>query len=149
MKHKNTLPNAVAYIRGSGSYPYLHGQVRFYQRRDYVLIEATIQGLPKNRTGFYGFHIHTGNRCTGSDFADTAGHYSPTEAPHPTHAGDLPPLLYCRGGAYTAVITDRFHISEIIGRTVVIHDEADDFTTQPAGNAGTKIACGVISQVWR
>ncbi len=45
------------------------------------------------------------------------------------------------------VMTDRFHIKEIIGKTVVIHSMPDDFTTQPAGNAGTKIGCGVIRQI--
>ena len=53
-------------------------------------------------------------------------------------------LLLCGGGAYLAVLTDRFSVADVLGRTVVIHSGADDFHTQPAGNAGTKIACGVI-----
>ncbi len=147
MKQKFVLPNAIAIIRGSVAYPHLQGQVRFYQRQNCVLIEANVQGLPANETGFFGFHIHAGEACTGADFADTGSHYNPDETPHPIHAGDLPPLLSCHGGAYLAVATGRFHVAEIIGRTVVIHDGADDFTTQPAGNAGTKIACGVIRKV--
>lgn len=62
------------------------------------------------------------------------------------HAGDLPPLLSCQGNAYLSVKTDRFSVNEIIGRTVVIHSNPDDFHTQPAGNAGKKIACGVIQR---
>ena len=63
---------------------------------------------------------------------------------HPKHAGDLPPLMGCQGNAYLAVKTDRFIVHDIIGKTVVIHSDPDDFHTQPAGNAGKKIACGVI-----
>lgn len=70
---------------------------------------------------------------------------------HPEHAGDLPPLIRCRGNAYLSFRTDRFSVNEIIGRTVVIHSDPDDFHTQPAGNAGKKIACGVIQKSckWR
>ena len=147
MRQKRILPNAVANIHGSETYPGLHGQVRFYQRRHCVLVEVDVQGLPVNETGFFGFHIHGGNDCTGEGFSDTGSHYNPGEMPHPFHAGDLPPLLSCHGNAYTAVATGRFHVMDIVGRTVVVHDGADDFTSQPAGNAGSKIACGVIRRV--
>jgi Cu-Zn family superoxide dismutase len=56
-------------------------------------------------------------------------------------------LLSVNGQAYLAVQTNRFTIDEIIGRTVVIHEGVDDFSSQPAGNAGRKIACGVIRKV--
>lgn len=149
MKQKCVIPNAVAVIRGSDAYPNLSGQVQFYQQRHCVFVEATVQGLPVNDTGFFGFHIHAGESCLGDNFADTGSHYNPDNTPHPSHAGDLPPLLSCHGSAFLAVQTGRFSIADIIGRTVVIHDNADDFTTQPAGNAGTKIACGVIRQYKR
>ena len=90
------------------------------------------------------FHIHQGRACSGIGFSGTEGHYNPTEEMHPKHACDLPPLLECKGQAYLSVKTDRFSVDEIIGRTVVIHSDPDDFYTQPAGNAGRKIACGVI-----
>lgn len=147
MRQRRMLPDAVAMVRGSEDYPNLRGQVRFYQRRSCVMVEANIQGLPQTQTGFFGFHIHAGESCTGEGFADTGSHYNPTEAPHPSHAGDLPPLLSCHGNAYLAVASGRFRVADILGRTVVIHDGADDFTTQPAGNAGTKIGCGVIRRV--
>ena len=82
--------------------------------------------------------------CGGAGFPGTGGHFNPAGAPHPAHAGDLPPLLSCGGRAYLAVLTDRFTVADIIGRTVVIHGGSDDFRSQPAGDAGTKIACGVI-----
>lgn len=141
------FPGAVAVIRGSDNYPQLKGWVQFYQRNNCVLVEASIQGLPVTETGFFGFHIHAGGSCTGTDFADTGSHYNPAETPHPHHAGDLPPLMVCNGNAYLAVATGRFRLADIIGRTMVIHDMPDDFHTQPAGNAGTKIACGVIRRV--
>lgn len=145
MRHFTARPAAAAHIRGGPEAPHLFGEVKFYQGFDSVLVVAEITGLPRNNSaGFFALHIHEGGRCTGEGFPDTGGHYDPSGAPHPNHAGDLPPLLLCGGGAYLAVMTDRFRVEEVIGRTVVIHGGADDFTSQPAGNAGHKIACGVI-----
>lgn len=144
---KNKL-DAVARIVGGEETPQLSGCVQFYQENGCVLIEAEISGLPKTSvTGFFGFHIHQGRECSGAGFSGTEGHYNPTEQVHPVHAGDLPPLLECQGNAYLSVRTDRFSVDEIIGRTVVIHSDSDDFHTQPAGNAGKKIACGVIRKI--
>ncbi|MBE6718845.1 MAG: superoxide dismutase family protein [Ruminococcaceae bacterium] len=142
-----STPDAIANIQGDNRTPNLSGEVRFYQKDDCVLVMAKIEGLPPQRSGFYGFHIHEGDNCTGENFAGTGNHYNPSNQPHPDHAGDLPPLLLCNGGAYMTVKTDRFTVSDVIGRTVVIHDSPDDFTSQPAGNAGMKIACGVIYQI--
>ena len=141
-------PDAVARIIGGEEVPQLSGCVRFYQENGCVLIEAKISGLPKGSgTGFFGFHIHQGRDCSGAGFPETEGHYNPIGQDHPEHAGDLPPLLWCRGNAYLSVKTDRFSVDEIIGRTVVIHSDPDDFHTQPAGNAGKKIACSVIQRI--
>lgn len=139
------MPDAVAYLSGGPDAPRLSGQIRFYQRKNCVLVEAMITGLPRDsETGFFALHIHAGGDCGGEDFADTGGHYNPAGVMHPRHAGDLPPLMMCNGGAYLAICTDRFRVRDIIGRTAVIHGGRDDFTTQPAGDAGKKIACGVI-----
>ena len=141
-------PDAMARIIGGDEVPQLSGCVRFYQESGCVLIEAKIFGLPKvSETGFFGFHIHQGRDCSGEGFQGTEGHYNPLGQDHPEHAGDLPPLLSCNGNAYLSVKTDRFSVDEIIGRTVVIHSDPDDFHTQPAGNAGKKIACGVIKRI--
>ena len=67
--------------------------------------------------------------------------------PHPYHAGDLPPLIGNDGFAYMSVLTNRFKIDEIINKVIVIHENKDDFTTQPSGNAGKKIGCGKIVKV--
>ena len=71
-------------------------------------------------------------------------HYNPNQCAHPYHAGDLPPLFGSNGYAFEAFLTDRFTVSEVIGRTVIIHSKPDDFSTQPSGNSGEKIACGEI-----
>lgn len=145
MQHCPTCPDAVAHIKGSHHAPSLSGEVRFYQCRESVLVVAEVSGLPhSSETGFFALHIHEGEHCSGTQFADTGGHYNPTNAPHPNHAGDLPPLLLCRGGAFLAIQTDRFCLRDVIGRTVVIHSSSDDFKSQPAGQAGEKLACGVI-----
>ena len=139
--------DAVAWITGGEEVPLLSGCVQFYQENGCVLIEAKISGLPKtSESRFFGFHIHQGRDCSGAGFSRTEGHYNPLGQGHPEHAGDLPPLLSCKGNANLSVKTDRFSVDEIIGRTVVIHSDPDDFHTQPAGNAGRKIACGVIQR---
>lgn len=138
-------PDAIAYIKGGKEAPYLYGEVKFYQKCGSVLVVANVYGLPKEyNSGFFAMHIHEGRCCSGEDFSDTGGHYNPADVPHPNHAGDLPPLMLCHDGAYLAVSTDRFCVQDVIGRTVIIHSGSDDFHSQPAGNAGTKIACGEI-----
>lgn len=134
----------MARIQGGTEAPQLTGCVQFYQEKGCALIVAEIFDLPESETGFYGFHIHQGESCSGMDFSGTGSHYNPIDQPHPEHAGDLPPLLECRGNAYLSVKTDQFSVCDIIGRTVVIHSDPDDFHSQPADNAGKKIACGVI-----
>jgi len=137
--------DAVACMKGGTEVPSIRGEVRFYQRRGFVFVEGEIFGLPKdNPSGFFGLHIHEGCCCVGENFSETGGHYNPDGRSHPCHAGDLPPLLRCGDGAYFALRTDRFCVKDVIGRTVVIHGAPDDFTSQPAGNSGKKIACGVI-----
>jgi len=135
---------AAACIRGDSNYPRLRGSVRFLQHRDGVLVVAQISGLPETKGGFFGFHIHEGETCDGAGFTKTGSHYDTAGNPHPQHTGDLPPILNAGGKAFLCVVTDRFCLDDIIGKTVVIHSGSDDFTSQPAGNAGTKIACGVI-----
>ena len=128
---------AQAEIRGEG----IWGTVKFCPVKDGVMVTADVHGL---EDGFYALHIHMGRDCGGDRFADSMGHYDPGGTEHPFHAGDLPPLLFTNGRAFLTVITGRFRIPDIVGRTVIIHSDPDDFHTQPSGNAGTKIACGVI-----
>lgn len=143
--------SAMAHIQGSPDYPSITGTVRFYQAAIGVLVLVQVAGLPAAdracSQSFFAFHLHSGSRCSGTAadaFADVQTHFNPENCPHPAHAGDLLPLLSNHGYAFALFLTDRFSVDEIIGKTVVIHLNRDDFTTQPAGAAGTKIACGEI-----
>ena len=146
-------PSAAARVSGSPDYPGISGKISFYQTQFGVLVSAEVSGLPRADSAcserIFAFHIHSGNSCTGSGsdpFADALTHYNPHGCKHPYHAGDLTPLWGNGGYAFTVFLTDRFSANEIIGKTVIIHENPDDFTTQPAGNSGKKIACGVIEQ---
>ncbi|MBQ9674164.1 MAG: superoxide dismutase family protein [Ruminococcus sp.] len=148
MRNNFANSRAIACINGGEEAPDLYGKVEFFQKKNGVMVVANIFGLPeKNDSGFFAFHIHEGKNCEGKDFSGTKGHYNPNDKSHPNHSGDLPPLLSVDGNAYLAVLTNRFKLKDIIGRTVVIHSDADDFHSQPAGNAGKKIACGVIHKI--
>ena len=145
-------PDAVSYIRGGMTYPNIRGTVKFYQRKYSTLVVAEIMGLPvpigRCEKPIFAFHLHEGSSCAlnGQEpFAETKGHYDPENCPHPYHAGDMPPLFGVNGFAFSAFMTDRFRVRDIIGKTVVIHAGPDDFSTQPAGNAGEKIACGIVN----
>lgn len=158
---ENTIPNftrlfwqrpqAQARVLGSGKHLRVVGTVRFYQTPYGVLVVAEISGLPNPKgiceSPIFGLHIHDGGSCTGNEsdaFSNVGGHYNPDDCKHPYHRGDLPPLFGANGYAFSAFVTDRFTVKEIVGRTVIIHSSPDDFTSQPAGNSGTKIACGEI-----
>ncbi len=141
--------SAVAYIKGSAAYPNIGGTVRFVQTLRGVMVHADISGLPATATGFFGFHIHEKKCGRGqgpSPFADAGGHYNPGNAAHPRHAGDLPNLLATNSGdARLSVLSDRFTLPQIIGRSVMIHRDPDDYRSQPAGMSGDRIACGDIA----
>ena len=147
-------PDAKALVKGSAEYNKINGTVEFLQTKYGTLVRAKIKGLPsskeKCKSQFFAFHIHSGSKCSGNEkdpFADALTHYNPDDCKHPYHAGDLPPLFGNDGYAYMEFLTDRFEVSEVIGKTVIIHSNPDDFTTQPSGNAGMKIACGIIKKV--
>jgi len=148
------LPDAVAVMNGAPSNRQIYGTVNFYQARQGVLVVADLHGLPVSvmpcQDGIFAFHIHSGAECSGSGadpFSNAGMHYNPNSCPHPYHAGDMPPLFCVGGQAFLSFLTDRFSVREIIGKAVILHDRPDDFTTQPSGNAGSKIACGIISRV--
>lgn len=150
-------PVATATLRGNDQFPEVTGTVRFYAADKGALVVAEVFNLPYSmpredaarRMGpFYAFHLHEGTACgsgTGPEpFPDAGSHYNPTGRPHPYHAGDFPPLLGNEGYAYTSFYTGRLTPQEAVGKTVIVHQNADDFHTQPSGNAGAKLACGVV-----
>ena len=145
---ENNIPAASAWILGSAAHPNLCGLVQFYDTpMGGTLVTAEIYGLPNRDTDdgthFYAMHIHERGNCT-PPFDQTGNHYNPNGTTHPQHAGDLPPLLGNNGSAWMAFYTDRFVPGDVLGQSVVIHAMRDDFTSQPAGDSGDKIGCGVI-----
>lgn len=142
----NFNPVAFANISGGINFPDINGIVQFYQLPEGIIVLADIEGLPKTDTNIFAFHIHEGEDCE-NNFQNSGGHFNPTNQTHPNHAGDMPPLFSNNGNAWLAFFTQRFNLNEIIGKTVIIHDQLDDFTSQPAGNSGTKIACGKILKI--
>ena len=150
---KQTVSSASAMLCGGNGYPDIRGTALFRRRENGVLVTINVFGLPKDGgdcdNRMFAMHIHDGELCTGTDtdeFADAGTHFNPNHCLHPQHAGDLPPLFGCDRTAYCSVLTNRFALEDIIGKTLIIHDQTDDFTTQPSGNAGIKIACGVIRE---
>ena len=145
---EKNAPQAVAWVKGNSSHASLSGLVKFYNTPyGGILVEAEVFGLPniseENSSDFYAMHIHANGECL-DDFQSAGSHFNPTNSLHPQHAGDLLPLLGSQGYAWGAFYDKRFTIDEIIGRSVIIHGGRDDFTTQPAGDSGSRIGCGII-----
>lgn len=146
---QNNKPQAMAWVTGNAEAPQLSGLVKFYETPFAgVLVEAEIFGLPDvalpGSANYYAMHIHEYGDCNLPSFSQSGGHYNPTGALHPQHAGDLPPLLGNQGYAWTSFYDKRYSIQDILNRSVIIHQKRDDFTTQPSGDSGDKIGCGVI-----
>lgn len=136
-------PQAVAKISGSKDYPNIFGNVWFYSTSFGTIVVASVANLPTTSKGFFGFHIHENGECDG-DFSSAGGHFNGDS--HPMHIGDLPPLISANGNAFCAFLDDRFSVKDVIDKAVIIHLDADDFDSQPAGNSGKRIACGVVTK---
>lgn len=152
---ESNIHTAKAIMRGGPLYPNIHGEVEFKQTRYGVEVTANIHNLPPFSRqddlaiSPFGFHIHKGDDCTagtlGNPFPNTLEHYNPYNQPHGNHAGDFPVLMPLSNGfAYMSFLTDKFTVEQILGRALVIHQSPDDYRTQPSGNSGVKIACGII-----
>jgi Cu-Zn family superoxide dismutase len=117
-----------------------------------VRVTASFTGL---QMGEHGFHIHEKGDCSAPDGSSAGGHFNPATKPHAgrdaapeRHVGDLGNLKADPYGMARANFVDTVLSldgpNSIVGKAVIIHQNADDFTTQPTGNAGGRLACGVI-----
>lgn len=153
-------PFAKAEMTGGPLAPNVNGTVSFYPAHQGTLVVAEMYQLPQMVPGSaknppigpFGFHIHEGGTCEmgnpSEPFKGAMDHFNPTGMPHPDHAGDMPVLFPDKNGyAYLVFYTDRFIPQQVVDRTVIIHQNPDDYRTQPAGNAGKRLACGVIKAV--
>ena len=124
------------------------GVVTFTQAEGGVHIVAKFTGVPK---GDHGFHIHEFGDCSAPDGTSAGPHFNPTNVIHAgrdaekRHMGDLGNVTADEQGTITLDYLDKhIKLALIIGRGMILHANPDDFTTQPTGNAGGRIACGVI-----
>ncbi|MFO1275586.1 MAG: superoxide dismutase family protein [Sphaerotilus natans] len=130
------------------------GMVMFHEHGDHVMVHAKVSGLKPGAE--HGFHVHEKGDCSSGDGMGTGGHFNPTAKPHGPqdadhHAGDMPALKADASGNADIV----FHLSgvtlkdgptSLIGKGLIVHAGPDDYKTQPTGNSGARIACGVIAQ---
>jgi Cu-Zn family superoxide dismutase len=145
-------PRATAQLlptKGSKTF----GEATFEQAGDKVKVTIFVQGLKPDSE--HGLHIHEKGDCSSGDGMSTGGHFNPQGKPHARHsdanrhAGDLPSLKAGKNGRAKVeveldVITVGSGATDIIGRGLIVHADPDDYRTQPTGNAGARIACGVI-----
>jgi len=127
------------------------GSVTFTESGDGIKVVADITGLTP---GKHGFHIHEFGDCSSSDGSSAGGHFNPTHMAHGApdasdrHAGDLGNIESDASGKAHLEWGDKVMklsgADSIIGHAVIVHEKADDLKTQPTGNAGGRLACGVI-----
>lgn len=122
------------------------GTIRFREMDNFVRISGTVKGLT---LGKHGFHVHAGTSCQVR-----GGHYTPEDEPHGSpdeperHVGDLGNLAADQSGTAEYERVDRVvslsGAQSIVGHALVVHRNEDDYLSQPSGNAGPEIACGII-----
>ena len=122
-----------------------------------VHVRGQVGGLPAN--GRFGFHVHEKGDCSAVDATSAGGHFNPAAAPHGLagsgahHGGDMDNLTSNAEGV--ARVDAHLHgvtlgggaANDIAGRAVIVHADPDDYQSQPTGNAGARVACGVIRVV--
>ncbi len=147
---------AMARIEGGPLAPRLVGSICFVAVPGGTEVFVEVRGLPAYQPaqdgrppiGPHGFHIHERGNCqvgdNGQPFLGAGGHWNPTNQPHGNHAGDFPVLFSNNGRARMQFFTNAFKPEDVMGKSVIIHLSPDDYRTQPAGNSGPRLACGVI-----
>ncbi|WP_375138942.1 superoxide dismutase family protein [Azohydromonas caseinilytica] len=119
-----------------------------------VMVHARLTGLAPNAE--HGFHVHEKGDCSAPDASSAGGHFNPSGQPHGPqdaahHMGDMPNLRTdANGNADVRIMLQGVSVGsgagDIVGRAVVVHAQPDDYRSQPAGNSGARIACGVIAR---
>lgn len=141
----NLAPASGSLVSGKLSAMPMGGGVHF---------TGEIGGLTRNAT--HAIHVHEKGDCSAADASSAGGHFNPRNAPHgrpdagPHHEGDMPNITADANGVarvnlhVQGLTLGGAAVSDIAGRAVVVHAQPDDYTSQPAGNAGARVACGVI-----
>ena len=143
---------AVATLQ-SKSDSHVTGEATFREESGKVNVEIMIVGA---EPGPHAVHLHEKGDCTAPDGASAGGHWNPTHENHgkwgtaPFHRGDIGVIDVGADGKGTLTLTTELWTiggapeTDVVGKAVIVHAKADDFTTQPTGNAGGRIACGVV-----
>ena len=129
------------------------GTVSFVQSGDVVKVSGSISGLKPNAE--HGFHVHEKGDCSSGDGMSTGGHFNPTTTAHGQHGqgahhvGDLPSLMADAQGVAkidftSTTLTLKPGTTSIMDKGLIVHRDPDDYKTQPTGNSGPRVACGVI-----
>lgn len=150
MAKTSAITHAVAVITPTKGNS-VHGIVTFTMTENGMHIVAKLSGL---KSGKHGFHIHEFGDISSEDGTSAGGHFNPAHMPHnmpssnQRHAGDMGNIVADETGnaqldMYDTLMTFE-GASSIIGRAVIVHEKEDDYTTQPTGNAGTRIGNGII-----
>ncbi len=141
-------PGATAALKATAGNQ-VGGNVSFSQVGDKLIVVAEASGLTP---GLHGFHIHDKGDCSAPDATSAGGHFNPHGKAHghpgqtDHHAGDMPQLeAGADGKASLKAELLGVRLQEIIGRSVIVHAAPDDFKTQPTGNSGARVACGLIT----
>lgn len=153
MASTGTAQRAVTnLVSASGSL--VSGQLTLTPMSDGVHITGAVGGFAPAST--HGFHIHEKGDCSAADAKSAGGHFNPATQPHgkaetgPHHLGDIDNIeADARGIAHvdahvSGVVQGGGAANDIVGRAIVVHADPDDYRSQPSGNAGARIACGVI-----
>jgi len=130
------------------------GTAIFIEKNGKVTFEATLSGL---KPGIHAIHIHEKSDCSSADGSSAGGHWNPTFKKHGKwgvgeyHKGDIGNFITDeKGNGNITLTTDEWCIGcgdqtkDILGKGIIVHQEADDFTSQPSGNAGSRVACSAI-----
>ncbi|CUS47883.1 MAG: Cu-Zn family superoxide dismutase Sod1 [Idiomarinaceae bacterium HL-53] len=143
---------AIAYLHPTDGNEGMQGYVVFQRADDGMDIMAHIEGLPGGSE--HGFHVHEYGDCSAADGTSAGGHFNPAQMPHggpaydERHVGDLGNVRADENGmAHHEAIDPHLTMSgenSILGRAVVVHAQQDDMSSQPTGNAGARLLCGVI-----
>ncbi len=147
---ENERPALIADIRGGASNPGVRGLIHIYWLPGAILLQSEFEGLPASRV--FGFHVHNGIICGAEPFTEAGAHFDNCGdglwcGQHPYHAGDMPPIFSDSNGHVAGqVYLDKATVAEYSGKPIVLHTMPDDFSTQPAGNSGARIACGILAE---
>jgi superoxide dismutase, Cu-Zn family len=145
-------PSATAQLQATKNNT-ANGIVTFTQKGNYVLVNVDIKGLKPNAD--HGFHVHDKGDCSSDDGLSAGPHFNPNTENHGAHdaehhhAGDLPSLKADAAGTVKFSFQSKSlavgtGMTDVVGRGLIVHKDPDDFKTQPTGNSGARIACGVI-----